>query len=318
MQWFLAPTWRTVLPFVAAVSTLLLLTVPGCDPEVDVLRPSDQYRYSLFGALDVAADTQVIRVDPIDDTTQIGSSSELSVDVFLENLDTGERVPLHDSLTTLIRGQRTIQVHNFWTTYQIQAATSYRVTVRKDGETVTSATTTTPAGPPVLDHDDGFRFPCLFPDQCEGDGERVEDNTFNVIVRDVQHVAEATVIYPITRVYQRDTLRRRHEFSHYKDVTDEGSFFEIPVFYRPELVDIDPSTAPEQTCASRHDFTHPYALVAVAAGGPTWPASWQGEPSDLIAQPDTFSNVQGGHGFVGAVYSDTIRVPIEDRTRPFC
>ena len=318
MQQFSATRWQMGLSFVAAVSILILLTVPGCDPEVDVLRPSDQYRYSLFGALDVAADTQVIRVDPIDDTTQIGSPSELSVDVFLENLDTGEQVSLHDSLTTLTVGQRTIQVHNFWTSHQIHAATSYRVTVRDDGETITSATTTTPSGPPILDHDDGFRFPCLFPDQCEGDGERVEENTFNVIVRDVQHVAEATVIYPITRVYQRDTLRRRHEFSHYTDVTDEGSFFEIPVFYRPDLVDIDPSTAPEQTCASRHDFTHPYALVAVAAGGPTWPASWQGEPSDLIAQPDTFSNVQGGHGFVGAVYSDTIRVPIEDRTRPFC
>jgi hypothetical protein len=266
----------------------------------------------------VAADTQVIRVDPINDTTQIGSPSELSVDVFLENLDTGERVPLQDSLTTLISGQRTIQVHNFWTTYQIQAATSYRITVRKDGKTITSATTTTPAGPPVLDHENEFLLPCVFPDDCEGNRERKEMNTFHVTVRDVRHVAEASVIYPITQVVAGDTLRLRREFDHYEDVEDRDSFFDISVFYRPELTNIDPGTAPAKTCASRRDFTHPYALMAVAAGGPTWPENWRGEPLDFVAQPDTFSNVQGGHGFVGGVYSDTIRVPIRERRPPFC
>lgn len=302
----------------AAVSTLALLSLPGCDPEVDVLRPSEQHRYSLFGALDVAADTQVIRVDPIYDTTQVGAPSELPVNVVLENLDTGEQVLLHDSLTTLPQGDRTIQVHNFWTSHPIQTSTSYRVAVREDGATITSATTTTPSGKPALDHDNAFLLPCIFPDQCGDNSENIEENTFRITVQNVQHVAGVNVIYPITRALPGDTLRLRHEFSYYAAVEDKGSFFEVPIFYRPELVDIDPGTAPVQTCASRTDFTHPYALVAIAAGGPTWPEHWRGEPLDLVAQPDTFSNVRGGHGFVGGVYSDTIKVPIADRPPPFC
>lgn len=318
MQRFLLPKWPTEIAFFTTASMLILLFASGCDPKVDVFRPSDQHRYSLFGALNVAADTQVIRVSPIDDTTQVGAPSNLPVTVFLENLNTGERVPLQDSLTTLIRGRRTIQAHNFWTTYQILPATSYRVTVQKDGETITSATTTTPAGPPVLDRDNEFLLPCVFPKDCDDNRERREMNTFHVAVQNVRHVAEASVIYPITRALPGDTLRLRHEFDHYKDVEDRGSFFEISVFYRPALVNIDPGTAPVQTCASRRDFTHPYALVAVAAGGPTWPKNWRGEPLDLVAQPDTFSNVRGGHGFVGGVYSDTIKVPITERRPPFC
>lgn len=42
-----------------------LFSIAGCDPSVTVVNPSDQYHYSLFGALNVAADTQVVRVDPI-------------------------------------------------------------------------------------------------------------------------------------------------------------------------------------------------------------------------------------------------------------
>lgn len=303
---------------VAALLLAALLIGPGCDPTVDVFRPSDQYRFSLYGALDVAADTQVIRVEPIDDTIQVGSPSDLPVNVVLENLDTGEQVSLRDSLTTLTAGERTVQVHNFWTSHQIQTATSYRVTVRKDGETITSATTTTPSGAPILKHDHAFLLPCVFPDDCAGNREKIEANTFHVTVQNVQRVAGANVIYPITRANPPDTLHLRHVFSHYEDVEDKGSFFEISIFYRPELVKIDPGTAPVQTCASPRDFTHPHALVAVAAGGPNWPEKWRGEPLDLVAQPDTFSNVQGGHGFVAGVYSDTIKVPIENRPPPFC
>jgi hypothetical protein len=48
------------------------------DPDTEsfsalVLNPSDQYQFSLFGTLNVAADGRVVRVDPLGDTSRVGS-----------------------------------------------------------------------------------------------------------------------------------------------------------------------------------------------------------------------------------------------------
>ncbi|MFB6097831.1 MAG: hypothetical protein ABEK84_01695 [Salinibacter sp.] len=293
------------------MATLTGLFVPtGCDPTVDVFRPSDQFRYSLYGALNVAADTQAIRVSPIDDTTQLGAPSSLDVTVFLRNLNTGERIPLRDSLSLL--GTRDVPLHNFWTTHPIRPATSYRVVVQKQGEPVTTATTRTPARPPELSAGFGFLLPCRFPGRFSNDSLKTE-NTFVVEARNVKRIAAADVIYSITYANSRDTVYLREEFTHYQDVEDKGSYFEIPIFYRPELVKVNPYPSPLPTCPPRTSFTHPYALVAVAAGGPNWPQGWRGLSLTQIANRDTFSNVHGGHGFVAGVYSDTVKVPIQRR-----
>lgn len=306
-----ASTRRILRPILAAVLVTILLLTPGCDTQVDILDPSDQYRFSLFGALNVAADTQVIRVEPLADAMQIGAPRQFDGTVLLENMENETQVTMRDSFAMV--GTRDVHVHNFWTTHSIQPSTSYRVTVRSDGEPVTTATTTTPTHPPELTHDGGFILPCLFPRGTND--ERRAQNTFVVRARNIEHLASANVIYPITYRTNQGPLRTRNVFSHYDTVQDEGEFFDIYVFYRPDLADLnpDPPPGPRQECAGRREFTHPYALVSVAAGGPNWPDDWRGLPVDEIASTNSFSNVQGGHGFVAGVYSDTIRVPIQDR-----
>lgn len=297
-------------PAVLLIATLLL--TPSCEPTVSVLNPSDQYRFSLFGALNVAAERQVIRVEPLGDSTQIGAPAEFNGTVVLKNLDSGTQVTLNDSLTTV--GRRDAQVHNFWTTHPIQPATSYRVTVRSEGEAVTTATTTTPPRAPDLSHNDGFRLPCSFP-RSGSSNELRPQNTFIVRTGNVERIASANVIYPITYQTNDGPLRTRNVYSHYRTIDENGDLFEISVFYRPDLANLnpDPPPGPRRECAGREEFTHPHALVSVAAGGPNWPEGWRGLPLDQIANPDAFSNVKGGHGYVAGVYSDTIRVPIQDR-----
>lgn len=304
---------RTVSASEVLLSVGLLL-LSACDPTVDVLRPSEQYQFSLYGALNVAADTQAIRVGPIDDSLEIGAPPTLNVSVLLENLDTGERVSLHDSLTKL--GANDVQVHNYWTTHSIQPSTSYRVSVLRAGDPVTTATTTTPARAPELSHNNAFLLPCVFPGPFD-QNQRRDENTFVVEARNVEHIAAANVTYFITYRSSEGILRTVNTYSHYSAVEDKGSLFEIPIFYRSDLVDLNPNPGPVPQCASIEELTHPYARVVVASGGPKWPEDWRGLPLGQIANRDAFSNVQGGHGFVGGVYSDTIRVPVDRRPPPF-
>jgi hypothetical protein len=306
---------RFGLPVLTAFIAAALLLVPGCgDPIVNVLKPSDQFQFSMFGVLDVAADTQVIRIEPLGDSTQIGAPRELDATVVLENLDNGEQIPLQDSVTTF--GTRPTLVHNLWTTHPIQPATSYRVAVQRNGEPVTTATTTTPSQPPNLTHtafpDTALTLPCVFP--VNPNNQREAANTFTVTAQDIDRIASAKVIYPIPG--EPDLGPAPDAFDHLKGVEKDEDLFKISVFYRPDLVDVNPNQPPpprmQDECASRQDFSSPYALVAVAAGGPDWP-EWRGLSLDEIARPDSFSNVQGGTGFVGGIYPDTVRVPLRER-----
>lgn len=308
------PNWSRAASAASALLIAVLLLAPGCDPTVDVFRPSEQYRFSLYGAFDVAADTQAIRVSPIDDTTGIGAPPNLNVTVLLENLDTGEQVTLRDSFTTLNGGAA--RVHNYWTTHPIQPATSYRVTVRSEGETVTTATTTTPSRAPELSQDNAFLLPCVFPSRFEEDEKRAE-NTFVVEARNVERIAAAKVTYFITYPTSSGGLETVNTYDYHGAVEDKGSHFEIPVFYRPTLFSLNPNPPPFPQCAGIGDLTYPYARAVVTSGGPNWPEDWRGLPLNEIADRDAYSNVKGGHGFVGGVYSNAIKVPVHERPPPF-
>lgn len=286
-----------------------LLFLCSCDTQTELFGASDTHHFSLYGTLDVAADTQVIRIDPLRYSSQTEIPAELAETVVLENVGTGTEVILRDSLTTVDTGP--VRAHNFWTTHPIEPGTSYRVSVRREGEPLTTATTTTPERGPNLTLLSGLLLPCLFPTPVYG--SRRSENTFVVTVENVEHVAAADMIYPLTTTTEKDTLRSRIVSSHYDSIERTGNAFEISVFYREELADFHPDPpdgSPE--CPTRDHFTYSFVLMAVTAGGPDWP-EWRNAPIEQVTRPDSFSNVEGGHGFVGGTYSDTIRVPLLDR-----
>ncbi|MCS3630566.1 hypothetical protein GGP55_001163 [Salinibacter ruber] len=299
----LVPSFRPFCAPGAAAILAAILILGGCDPSVSVLNPSDQYRFSLFGTLNVAADTQVIRVDPLGDTSRVGSQKALAATVRLENVETGTQVTLADSFETI--GEGSARFHNLKTTHPIRPDTRYRVSVRVEGTPVTTATTTTPARPPTLRHeptstdDKPFLLPCLTRDR----GLVESANTFTLRASAVESLAAVQVLYPIEGAF---SLVDHYNDAEYRETDD---LYRISVYYG---ADIRVGTPGGDRCTFRSQFVRPHARVAVTAGGPDWP-DWRGVSINDIARPDTFTNVEGGHGFVGGVYSDTIQIPIRQR-----
>jgi len=305
------PSFRPLGPITGITGIVLFLVcVTGCDTGVDVLRPSDEFRFSLFGTLDVATDTQVVRVEPIGDTTQVGAPEEIDAQVVLENLDTGTEVSMQDSFATVSGG--IAQVHNFWTTHPIRPSTSYRIRVEKEGTAVTTATTTTPEHPPELVHepdstrDKAFKLPCAL-DNRERPIE--SQNTFSFRVFGVPSIAAVQVLYTIDRPARDRPITRRFDWLENARPRSNDPGFRVSVFYGRDLTNLNQQG---RGCISEMRFVQPFAAAAVTAGGPDWP-DWQEASIDDIARPDTFSNVSGGHGFVGGVYTDTVRIPIQAR-----
>lgn len=292
----------------------LLLSVwvlVGCDPSVDVLQPSNAYRYSVFGVLDVAADTQAFRVEALDDSVQVGAPADFEGAVVLKNLDTGSSTALRDSF--MVVGTSNDRFHNFWTAHSVTADTRYRLSVREEGRIVASATTKTPPRPPELMRDTTFYLPCLPP---ASDGGLRPGNTFTLTARGVNRVAAVQVTYPVAvLVPEEEDPRVRSATFNYTSMLRkvQGSTFEVPVAYRPALTSLNPDPPPSgPACISQSEFTKQKATARVSTAGPRWP-DWRSVPLNQIARPDSFTNVKNGVGFVGSIYSDTIQIPLQAR-----
>lgn len=267
----------------------ILLAIGGCDTHVDPFVPTDEHVFSIFGVLNPAADTQFVRVEALADTVRVGSAPDLDAIVTLEHLASVRVITLQDSFMRMGAGE--VYVHNFWTAEPVEPGASYRLTVERSDGIASWATTTVPEAPPEIEHDDDFVLPC--------EGGRSANNSFTVTFSDAEKIAAFDVIYPIEDEWYRS--------DHFDDFFFQLSEWVGIVDYRQDLEPLSPDRF-TQVCAHP-----PYALIAVAAGGPDWPDFMPSNSLDELARPDTFTNVVNGHGLFGGVYSDTVRIEAQPR-----
>lgn len=278
--------------FLACIGTIVL--VFGCDTSVQALKPSTKYHYSVFGVLNPIRDTQWVRVEPLGTPTSEGAPQNLGVTVTLENLNSGRKWTLQDSLVDTFAGVPGEPQHNFWTTAPIDVSTSYRLVVRNDEGDTTTATTTTPDGPPRIEVKGPIRLPCFT--------QSPRANQF-----EVQIIPGGALAAMKVRYFQRFTFRGveeefQNDFDWYSEVMRTGNTYTVLVNY---LRDLEGTRHPPgQPCAVDS------AYVIAAAGGPDWPewASYHDATISEIARPDSFTNVKGGLGMFSGIYPDTALV----------
>lgn len=130
----------------AVLSALILLVSPGCDTSVSPFAKTDR-AFSVWGYLDARADTQRVRVEPVQDSALAGSGP-FEARVTTENLATGETVTWQQAAPPI--GEE-VTAYTYWTTAPIEAEAAYRFAVRRpeDGAT-TTAEVSTPADFPPL------------------------------------------------------------------------------------------------------------------------------------------------------------------------
>lgn len=144
----------------------IVVLVGGCDTTIDPVRKDT---YSVYGYLASDADRQFIRVKPLDAPLRSDANRDLDVTVTLHNVDAGTAHPLRDSVIVFVDEGDSLVTHNFWTDANIFPETTYRVTVERDGEVVTTAKTTTPTKvPPTTLPGEGN---CLTPFRVRFDNE---------------------------------------------------------------------------------------------------------------------------------------------------
>ncbi|MDZ7773387.1 MAG: hypothetical protein U5K31_11710 [Balneolaceae bacterium] len=116
-----------------------LFAMTGCEDSLDPYEEQPGF-YAIYGALDLKSELNYIRVKDLDDPLTSDSTRNLDVTVTLENLDTGAKEMLTDSVVKF----ENVYTHNFRTDMQIQPGDTYRIRAEGPGGEASTASTTTP------------------------------------------------------------------------------------------------------------------------------------------------------------------------------
>ena len=265
---------------------LLIGLGAACDEPFQPFQEEDAGAFSMFGYLDLGADTQWVRVMPVRHSLFL-EPGPLDAVVTLENLGSGRIVTLNDSIITTRdeRLGRTAYAHNFWTTEPLESGAEYRLkAVRPGGDSSTALVE--------------------LPEEMDLD---FLTNPNNPLFGSLRVRAERLLFSDV--LYLKRNMCEGGAFTIFED-PQEPSTFEGGFPVRAD------ATPPECYAYFRPE-------VRVVTVKTDWP--YDPDMSDIeIAVPGIMpSNVENGMGFVGGVEKLTspfhvceIRLPRQDRTNP--
>lgn len=254
-----------------------LLFLNSCDENFNPVKENDRFLYSIFGFLDSSEEKQWIRVINLQeeiDSTDYGFGGSVT----LENLDTGEKSVLKDSL---FQYTDKFYAYNFWTEQEINPESKYRITAERSDGAYSSVTVVVP---------DSFKDPEYLPPVSSRDPGRL-------IIHEIDNLADASIRYKIK--YNLSNLIVSQSISVISDTISRGN----DSYYIPITTDrISEATKDLDTA----DIIE--CELYVARAGPDWIHFSSLDPN-LIALPDGISNVENGTGYVVGVTSKSIPYP---------
>ena len=268
----------------SAVTLLSFVAVIGCNDTFEPLQPNDKYVYSMYGTLDVTADTQWVRVMPIGDRLFNSNPTPNETVVTLKNLETNITVTLQDSLFEF--GGPAF-VWNYYTTVPIQPETMYELRATTTDGRYSSATIMTPKKltPPNVGYN-------LIAERGEVDGLTDE----NLVVAEVTYWAQFL-----------DDMGNWTDFEKYViSVRRNASVLPIRGTFK---FTFDSRTLLNRAVGvpfNRIRIDNVYVRVATANS--TWP-SYVNLSDEEAVMPDVVSNVDNGTGYIATVSSHFLPVP---------
>lgn len=261
--------------FSILLAGMLMAPLAGaCDYPFDPFQENTIGPFTIFGTLDLSADTQWIRVMPIRQQILAGPAP-IDATVTLENVGTGQVATLHDSLFNFAdQGLNTIgYAHNFWTDEPLEPGASYRLTAtRSDGE-ATTADVRMPTEPSIsLEY---------------GVTDREGGKLLNWIRLRADYVVYLDLVYSVWNTVQRRPGDPVSVHQQPSQLSSPGVFSYL---------------VPHDTLRRAppfHDMRRLQARVVVADSG--WPYV-PGLSATEVAVPGKLpTNVENGLGFVGGV-----------------
>lgn len=261
----------------ALLFVISIFFLSTCDNTFEPLGENDSYHFSIYGYLDVSADTQWVRVgtarEAIDDAPET-----TGISVTVENLQSGETVEMQDSLFT------TENFLNFWTTADIENEQTYRIKVEGVNGKSSHADITTPKELPT---------PLVLNNTYPPYG-------FSVYIDDVvEHVADIQSKWYVILNPETNPVRKTYTFTYRPDMEHVEVYGGSFTAFAP----LEEEEGHIESSVGINDYRVVHRQFFVAAAGPEW--------NDEISSIDdleyfinsTSSNVENGLGYIVGIDS---------------
>jgi hypothetical protein len=120
----------------------------GCEHPFEPFQEDEDALFSMFGYLDLNADTQWVRVMPVR-TNLLLEPEPIDAVVTLEHVGSGQLATLNDSLFRFVdpRLEGVAYAHNFWTTETLEPGATYRLRAARPDGAASTAFVVMPADP---------------------------------------------------------------------------------------------------------------------------------------------------------------------------
>lgn len=261
---------KKIKPVLIALFSFFLLT--NCNQTFEPLAENDQYHFSIYGYLDVAADTQWVRVgtarEALDD-----APDPSGISVTVQNMQTGETVEMQDSLFT------TGNFLNYWSTVDIENEQTYRIKVEGEEEKSSHADITTPKELPT---------PLVLENTYPPYG-------FSIYIDDaVEHVADIQSKWYVVLNPETNPIRKTFTFTYRNEMEQVEVYNGVFAAFAP----LEDEEGHIEASVGINDYEVVHRQFFVAAAGPEWndEISSIGDLEYFINS--TSSNVVNGLGFV--------------------
>ena len=275
----------------------IFLCLTACEETVYPILETDR-QYTLFGTLDMAKDTQYVRVIPIRPTL-VPTGEKLDATVLSRDLTGGQEVIWQDSTVIFDDGS---PGKVFYVPLRIQPGHTYRIEVHPDGsDHVTSAETTVPEQPHAT----------------------VMPEVLTYVLTSQVHARQSVFWEGIDATpYSIEYWYRFFQVSDFsfQDIQLPYAPLSGPVESQPGIWEVDLDLVRDRdSLDSRIDLVG--GSISLAGLGMTItllneafvPPGGAFDP-EVLAQPGTLSNVENGFGFVGSVGRFSVEWLLADTT----
>ena len=259
----------------------------GCDTSVDPIVGTDR-AFSLYGVLQPNADTQWVRVYPIEDRLAPTPSTPLNASITSTALETGQMLTWRDSVIQEPSGDN---AHVFWQPFRVAYGRTYRLEA------------TGPTGATQVEVDVPARAELVL-QPAEVTPTRVVMPMLvnNDVPRLLQLEVEYFFRYDFTSTGggEPPTLRATRSYDGAQQMTDGG--WRIPINLLGDFLALRNRLEDANLWNPRYGLVMINMTLRLAVVNDEWNPPGGTFDADVLSQPGTMSNVENGFGFVGAGY----------------
>ncbi len=263
----------------------LFITLPGCDQTFQPIQDNVRAPFSMFGYLDVSADTQWVRVTPV--RSQIDNSTDIpEMAVSVTDLNTGNSAAFDDSLFLYPDGRHILTAWNTTDILKPEQTVRFKAE-RPDGAESHTTITFPPDFPtPRLEIYETSDIVLLYIEGIE--------NLVEVQVRALAHVVAPSAGWDFIDVFKRPVRRiTKTGAESYRILMTPGSKYVLNVPEPP---------------AGEDDLEIEFLdhQIFVASGGPDWREDFADLKDIEYSLPEVISNVENGTGYMFGIVSKSI------------